>query len=157
MVIAGTVFDPVHKELVTAESGGGSKLNGKPIRITKNLDIKKSILATGFPHRVKRFLPVYLKAFQEVLLKCSGIRRCGSAALDLCHTACGRYGGFWELGLSPWDIAAGSLVVSEAGGIVTDFWGKHNYLENGFLIAAPDSIYLEIQNILSFHFEQFRI
>ena len=94
-----------------------------------------------------------MPAFQNILLQCSGIRRWGSAALDLCYVACGRYNCYWELGTSPWDVAAGSVIVKEAGGVVTDFWGKESFLENGFMIAGSKKIHDKLQEILSFHFK----
>jgi myo-inositol-1(or 4)-monophosphatase len=155
-IIVGVVFDPVRSEMFASMENDGSFLNGSSIDIRSPKDFSKEIIATGFPHRAKRYLPFYLAAFQEIILKCSGVRRCGAAALDLCYTACGRYGGFWELGLSPWDMAAGSLIVKEAGGIITDFWGRGNYLENGFVIAANKQIQKPLQHILLYHFKSFK-
>lgn len=154
--IVGVVFDPVRNEMFTSAETKGSFLNDSPITINSPKEFSKEIMATGFPHRAKRYLPFYLAAFQEIILKCSGVRRCGAAALDLCYTACGRYGGFWELGLSPWDMAAGSLIVKEAGGVISDFWGENNYLDNGFVIAANKQIQKPLLQILSYHFKSFK-
>ena len=153
-IISGVVFNPVLQEMFSAADGEGAFLNDMPISLNSDPNIKRAVIATGFPHRIKRFLPKYLMALQEILLQCSGIRRWGSAALDLCYTACGRYNCYWELGVSPWDVAAGSLIVQEAGGLVTDFWGKENFLDNGFIIAGSKQIHLKVQEILSFHFKQ---
>lgn len=152
-LVAGVVYNPILKEMFSAAEGQGAFLNDEPIKIDDSLDMKLAVLATGFPHRIKEYLPIYLPAFQNILLQCSGIRRWGSAALDLCYVACGRYNCYWELGTSPWDVAAGSVIVKEAGGVVTDFWGKENFLENGFMIAGSKKIHDKLQEILSFHFK----
>lgn len=152
-IIAGVVFNPVLNEMFSAAEGEGAYLNDQAIRVDKDANFSRAVLATGFPHRFKTYLPQYVLAFQEIMLNCSGVRRWGSAALDLAYTACGRYHCFWELGLSSWDVAAGALIVEEAGGIVTDFWGEHNYLESGYLIAGSENIHLKLQEILSFHFK----
>lgn len=152
-MVVGVVYNPDREEMFTAQIDQPACLNDKPIHVDERTDFGRSVLATGFPHQKKRYLPLYLPAFEEIMLKCSGIRRWGSAALDLCYTACGRYGGFWELGLSPWDIAAGSLIVRQAGGVVSDFWGRPGYLENGFIIAGGKHIWKQLQEILNFHFK----
>lgn len=150
-MLVGVVYDPVHDELFSAEKGGGAYLNGQPIKVSHR-PFHQGIIATGFPFKYKAYLPQYLKTFQDIFLKCSGIRRCGSAALDLCYTAAGRFEGFWELGLSPWDIAAGSLLVKEAGGVVTDFWGTPSFLQSGFVIAGNEDVQQNIQEIVNYHF-----
>jgi myo-inositol-1(or 4)-monophosphatase len=152
-IIAGVVFNPVLNEMFIATAGEGAYLNDKPIQVNNDANFTRAVLATGFPHRFKTYLPKYVLAFQEIMLHCSGVRRWGSAALDLAYTACGRYHCFWELGLSPWDIAAGALIVQEAGGIVTDFWGKQNYLNSGYMIAGSRPIHRKLLEILSFHFK----
>jgi len=152
-IIAGVVFNPVLNEMFSAAAGKGAYLNEQPIQVNNDTNFERAVLATGFPHRFKTYLPKYVLAFQEIMLNCSGVRRWGSAALDLAYTACGRYHCFWELGLSPWDLAAGALIVQEAGGVVTDFWGGQNYLENGYMIAGSEHIHLKLQEILSFHFK----
>jgi myo-inositol-1(or 4)-monophosphatase len=149
--VLGLVFDPVHNELFIAEEGEGAFCNKKPIHISNQI-FKYSIIATGFPHRKKQFLPKYLLTFEKIFLECSGMRRCGSAALDLSYVACGRYNGFWELGLSIWDLAAGSYIIESAGGKVCDFWGKNNYLENGFVIAGNDEITEKLLKIIRGYF-----
>jgi myo-inositol-1(or 4)-monophosphatase len=114
--------------------------------------MSEALIATGFPHKAKRYLPDYLLCFEEIFIECSGMRRCGSAAIDLCYTAMGRYEGFWELGLSHWDMAAGSLVVKEAEGIVSDFWGEENYFSSGFIVAGNRQVHQEILKIVKNHF-----
>ncbi len=150
-IIVGVVFDPVHQELFMAERGKGATCNGKKIQVSQR-SMKKSLIATGFPFKFKNYLPQYLHCFEEIFLKCSGMRRCGSAAIDLCYTAIGRFEGFWELGLSIWDMAAGSLIIQEAGGTVSDFWAKDDYLNNGFIIAGNPSVHKNLQAIVNNYF-----
>jgi len=150
-IILGVVYDPVHDELFSAETGKGAFCNEKKIRVSKR-PIGESLIATGFPFKYKNYLPQYLQCFEEIFLHCSGMRRCGSAAIDLCYTAMGKFEGFWELGLSPWDMAAGSLMIQEAGGIVTDFWGKNDYLTNGFIIAGSKNVHKQLERIVKNHF-----
>ncbi|MEJ2636262.1 MAG: inositol monophosphatase family protein [Calditrichia bacterium] len=150
-LVAGVIYDPVRDELFTAEKGSGAFCNGEQMHVGSR-NLKASLIATGFPFRSKDYLPLYLLAFEEIFLGCSGMRRLGSAALDLAYTAKGRFDGFWELGLSIWDIAAGSLMVREAGGIVSDFWGEDGYLNTGFIIAGPQPVHSKLLEILPHHF-----
>jgi len=122
-VVLGVVYDPMREELFQAVEGEGARLNGRPIRVSVIDDINRSLLATGFPYDL-RVSPVNNVAhFNNFLVRAQAVRRCGSAAMDLCYVACGRFDGFWELKLKPWDHAAGSLIVREAGGRVSDFRG----------------------------------
>lgn len=150
-VVAGVVYDPVRDEMFTAEKGGGAFLNGRPIRVSAR-PFTRAIIATGFPFRSKQYLPTYLLTFEDIFLNCSGMRRCGSAALDLAFTAAGRFEGFWELGLSIWDVAAGSLLIREAGGRVSDFWGGDNYLNTGFIVTGNPESHTRLLNIIQTHF-----
>ncbi len=152
-VLCGVVYDPVHDELFQAERGQGAFCNGKPIRVSQENNFSRAVIATGFPHRRKIYLPDYLLTFNEIFLRCSGMRRCGSAALDLCYTAAGRYEGYWELGLSPWDVAAGSLLVSEAGGKVSDFWNRPDFLKSGFIVAGNPSTHARLIDFLKIRFQ----
>lgn len=130
------VYDPIRDELFSAVRGSGAQLNGYRIRVTNKKDFNQSLLATGFPFKQKHHLNSYLATF-EAFFKIGGdIRRAGAAALDLAYTAAGRIDMFWEMGLKPWDIAAGDLLVREAGGVVADFAGGHGYLESGNTVAA---------------------
>ena len=122
-VVAGVVYDPMREELFTAERGGGAALNNRPIRVSKIDDLTQGILSTGFPYDIKTSKLTNLDHWANFAMNAQALRRDGAAALDLCYVACGRYDGFWELNLSPWDTAAGALIVSEAGGRVTDFGG----------------------------------
>lgn len=152
-IIAGVVFNPVDNELFSAAKGQGARLNGTPIHISGITDFSRAFLATGFPHQSKRFLPQFVRSFSDIFFRCAGVRRLGSAALDLCYTACGRFEGFWEIGLNPWDIAAGSLIVCEAGGEVSDFWGNPSYLDSGYVVAGNFAVQKQLINILSIYFE----
>lgn len=145
----GVVYDPLRKELFTAQRGRGACLNGKPIAVTKRPALKESLLATGFPFRAQRHLDLYLESFRRIFLETGWIRRAGSAALDLAYTACGRVDGFWEMSLSPWDVAAGALLIEEAGGKVSDFFGDSRYLETGHITAGNPAVHKQLVKILS--------
>jgi myo-inositol-1(or 4)-monophosphatase len=138
---AAAVYDPLRDEMFTAARGQGAFLNAEPIRVSTAERISQALLVTGIPFRTIDRLEPYLASFRAFILSSSGIRRDGSAALNLAYVACGRYEGFWEMGLSPWDVAAGSLIVQEAGGTVTDFEGRGGYLESGDIIAASQNIH----------------
>jgi myo-inositol-1(or 4)-monophosphatase len=155
-VIAGVVYQPVQDEMFTAVQDKGARLNGVPIRVSDTGDFSRAFLATGFPHHCKRRLPQFARAFSDIFFYSAGVRRLGSAALDLCYTACGRFDAFWETGLNAWDVAAGSLVVQEAGGLVSDFWGNSNYLDSGFIVAGSPIIHKRLVEILSTYFEGHR-
>ncbi|MBM4136126.1 MAG: inositol monophosphatase [Nitrospira sp.] len=150
-IIIGVIFDPLRDELFTAEKGRGAFLNGNSIRISSVSDFKDCLIATGFPFRKKGFIDLYLKLFKNIFNKVSDLRRTGSAALDLAYLACGRCDGFFEIGLSPWDIAAGAIMIQEAGGIVTDFGGGPDYLLTGNIVAGKpaihDKLLEEIKNV----------
>ena len=142
-LILGAVFNPMMKELFYAEKGGGATLNGAPIHVSKKEDFARACLVTGFPYGMPGHGDHPLKVFERAIMRGLPVRRLGSAAIDLCWVACGRFDGFWEYNLSPWDIAAGYLIVAEAGGVITDFEGtpydvfdKETLATNG-LIHAP--------------------
>jgi len=120
--IAGVVYDPPRDELFSAEKGSGAFLNGKPARVSKVGNLAESLVATGFPSH-KRHKNPNIHFYHQITLRTHGVRRAGSAAIDLCYVACGRYDGYWEFNLNPWDTAAGVLIVEEAGGTVSDFRG----------------------------------
>jgi len=130
------VYDPLREELFTASRGSGALLNDRRIRVTKRKGLEGALVGTGFPYRYHDHLDAYLGMFRDIIMQTAGIRRPGSAALDLAYVAAGRYDGFWELGLAEWDLAAGALLVKEAGGIVTDIGGGDRYLETGNIIAG---------------------
>jgi myo-inositol-1(or 4)-monophosphatase len=138
---AGAIVDPCRDELFSAHRGGGARLNGHAVRVTSPASLQISLIATGFPFRELSRLPGYLEAFESFCRSTSGLRRAGAASLDLAYTACGRYDGFFEVGLSPWDVAAGALLVMEAGGIVTDTSGGADYLTTGSIVAAGPALH----------------
>ncbi len=143
-VIMGLVYDPLRHEIFTAEKGKGTFLNGKPVRVSSVPDLSNSLVTTGFPFRRKDLIDPYLRLFKNIFYQVSDIRRAGSAALDLASLAAGRCDCFFEIGLGPWDIAAGSILIKEAGGIVTDFGGGTDYMLTGNTIAANPVLYPEI-------------
>ncbi len=132
------VYDPLAREEFTAVRGRGAKLNSRRLRVSQQPGIRDALIGTGFPFRPEQMsqMDQYLHVFQEVARQSAGIRRAGAAALDLAYVAAGRLDGFWESGLSIWDIAAGDLLIREAGGLVTDYAGGHDYLEKGSIIAG---------------------
>lgn len=130
------VFDPLHNELFTASRGAGAQMNDRRIRVSRVQNMAGALLGTGFPFKTMDHLETWINMFRALLPHCSGVRRAGSAALDLAHVAAGRLDGFWEIGLKPWDIAAGCLLIQEAGGFVTDFDGRHRFLETGNVVAG---------------------
>lgn len=138
---AGLVYDPLRDELFTASRGNGAQLNGKRIRVAGAKDLDGALLATGFPFKKPHQIDLYLNLFKSMFPHCGDMRRAGSAALDLAYVAAGRVDGFWELGLMEWDIAAGALLVQEAGGLVADFNGGHKFLESGNVIAANPKVF----------------
>ncbi|HEX6791832.1 MAG TPA: inositol monophosphatase family protein [Candidatus Krumholzibacteria bacterium] len=129
-------YSPVHREMFHAVRGAGAYLNDAPMHVSRLHEPNRILLGTGFPFRARHLLGVYLSSFALFFNRSRGIRRGGAAALDLAYVAAGRLDGFWELTLSPWDIAAGILLVEEAGGRVTDFFGGHTYLETGHVIVT---------------------
>ena len=140
-LVAGVVYDPIHDELFHAARGCGAKLNESAIVCREPASLHDALIATGFPFREMSRLSGYMTAFEGFVRTTAGLRRAGSASLDLAFTACGRYDGFWEVGLSAWDIAAGALLVSEAGGRVTDIAGGPNALIDGSIVAAGATIH----------------
>jgi len=147
-VLCGVVYNPVSEEMFKAVRGGGARLNTMPIKVSETGVLMESLLGTGFSARIREAADNNLAHFGKFALKTQGIRRCGSAALDLCFVACGRMDGYWELGLKPWDIAAGSLIVTEAGGKVTDFDGKEINTEGSRIIASNGRVHEEMIQIL---------
>jgi myo-inositol-1(or 4)-monophosphatase len=137
----GVIYDPVQQELFVASRGEGAQLNDRRIRVSQNQKLETALITTGFPFKMPQQLNSYLATFNNLLSQTSDLRRTGSAALDLAYVAAARLDGYWELTLSPWDIAAGVLLVKEAGGMVSDFQGEENYLTNGTLVAGNPRIF----------------
>jgi len=151
-LVLGVVFDPLRQELFKGAKGSGAFLNEAPIRTSKTAELDKALLATGFPYDRRERADFYLAFFKAFMVRCQGIRRAGSAALDLCYLACGRIDGFWELKLHPWDTAAASLIVREAGGMVSDFngdefsiWGEETLGSNGLIHAEMVAVASKIK------------
>lgn len=138
------IFDPLKDELFTASRGQGAQLNGRRIRVSSKRSLNGTLLGTGFPYKDERNLDVYLESLKLMIPPSAGIRRAGSAALDLAYVAAGRLDGFWELALKPWDIAAGVLLIQEAGGMVSDFEGGHKHLETGNIVAGNPRVFKEM-------------
>ena len=137
----GVVYDPLRDELFTASKGAGAFLNDRRIRVSKCTRLGDALVGTGFPFKELTRVDLYLRQLKHLMEKSSGVRRAGAAALDLAYVACGRLDGFWELGLSPWDIAAGALLIQEAGGLVGDLDGDQSFLESGDLCAAAPKLF----------------
>jgi len=135
------VFDPLKNELFTASRGDGAQLNDRRIRVSAVSELGYALLGTGFPFKSHEYLEEWINTLRSLLLQTSGIRRAGSAALDLAHVACGRFDGFWEFGLNPWDMAAGALLIQEAGGLVGDFAGGQDFLISGNIVAGNPKIF----------------
>jgi myo-inositol-1(or 4)-monophosphatase len=147
-VVAGVIYDPNHDEMFTAAKGEGAFLNGRPIRVSKTKELINSLLVTGFPYDIARNPDHAIEHFVHFLAEGRGIRRLGSAALDLAYTAAGRFDGFWEVNLNPWDMAAGVLLVSEAGGKVTDFSGAPQSIYQKQVVASNGIIHDAMLRIL---------
>ncbi len=143
-IITGVIFDPLREEIFTAKKEKGAFLNGQPIKISVIRELKNSLITTGFPFRKKEMIDAYLRLFKNIFHRVSDIRRAGSAAIDLAYLACGRCDGFFEIGLSTWDVAAGSILIKEAGGMVTDFGGGSDYLSTGNIVAGTPALHEEI-------------
>ena len=148
VITQGVVFDPVKNELFTATRGGGAYLNDKRIRVSKCDKLANALIGTGFPFRDGQDLDRYMAMFKAVTQATVGVRRPGAAALDLAYVAAGRFDGFWEMGLSPWDIAAGSLLIQEAGGLIGDLDGENKYLETGEVVAGNSKVFAQLLRLL---------
>ena len=148
-VVCGIVLDPFGNELFTATAGGGAALNGHPIRVSETSALADSLLATGFPYNVSELLPEVLKRMGNCLQASMGVRRLGAAALDLCYVAAGRFEGFWEQHLKPWDTAAGMLIAVEAGATVTDMAGGPFHVQSPAIVASNGRIHTELLTALS--------
>jgi len=135
------IYDPMRDELFTASRGDGAQLNNKRIRVSSHFKINEALLGTGFPYSDMKYLEPYMAMLKSLIPNTAGIRRPGSAALDLAYVAAGRLDGFWELDLKSWDIAAGALLVQEAGGLVGDLTGNNNYLESGHIVCANPKLF----------------
>jgi len=148
-IVIGVVYDPMRDELFSAIKNNGAFLNKNPIKVSTVNKLSESLLATGFPYELQSNFNLNMDIFREMYRNSQGVRRLGSAALDLCYTACGRLDGFWEFDLNPWDVAAGALIVSEAGGKLSDFSGKDFSIYDRQVLATNGIIESKMLEILS--------
>jgi myo-inositol-1(or 4)-monophosphatase len=144
VVQQGVIYDPVRNDLFTATRGRGAFLNDRRIRVSRRTHLRDCLIGTGFPFRDGSYLDTYLLMMKTMITHTAGLRRPGAAALDLAYVAAGFYDGFWEVGLNPWDVAAGSLLVLEAGGLIGDLAGNDGYLHGGQIIAANPKVFAQI-------------
>jgi myo-inositol-1(or 4)-monophosphatase len=144
----GAVHNTLTAETWYATKGGGAFHNGARIRVSEIGNLKQALIGTGFPFKALELLPRYLGQLALILSNSAGVRRAGSAAIDLCHVASGMFDGFWELSLQPWDIAAGALIVREAGGVITDMSGSQNVVKTGSVLAGNRAIYEALSSLL---------
>ncbi|MBA7647211.1 Inositol-1-monophosphatase [subsurface metagenome] len=147
-VVLGLIYDPMREEMFSAVKGEGAFLNGEGIRVSAVDDLNRSLLATGFPYDIRASKVNNITHFNNFLTRVQGIRRCGSAAMDLCYVASGRFDGFWELKLSPWDMAAGALIVQEAGGLISDFQNGEFTIYGAEILASNGLIHQQIVEVL---------
>jgi len=144
----GVVLNPVSGEIFSATIGKGADLNGRPIRVSPTKTLSESLLVTGFPYDFKTIMPSVFNRFTNFMVASQGVRRLGSASLDLCYVACGRFDGFWEQNLKPWDTAAGAIIAREAGAVVTDFSGEPYAGDKKEILAANSDIHDEMLTLL---------
>ena len=142
------IYDPNRNDLFTSSRGAGAFMNNRRIRVSKTLKLRDALIGTGFPFRDGAAFDEYVIQFKKLMPKTAGLRRPGSAALDLAYVAAGFYDGFWEMKLSPWDMAAGALLIMEAGGLVTGIDGEDSYMDSGAIVAATPKIFPELLKIL---------
>ena len=149
VVTQGVIYDPVRNDLFTATRGRGAFLNERRIRVSRRQHLRDCLIGTGFPFRDGSYLETYLQMMRTMIVHTAGLRRPGAAALDLAYVAAGSYDGFFEVGLNPWDVAAGSLLVLEAGGLIGDLKGEGDYLHSGQVIAANPKIFSQMVQALA--------
>jgi myo-inositol-1(or 4)-monophosphatase len=149
VVQQGVVFDPARNDMFYASRGRGAFLNDRRLRVSKRIQLADSLVGTGFPFRRGDNFQRYVQMFQTVMQHCAGVRRPGAAALDLCYVAAGWYDGFFETGLSPWDVAAGSLMVTEAGGLIGNFTGDADFLHQREVVAGNPKVYGQLVQLLA--------
>lgn len=138
------VYDPVKNELFTGSKGRGAFLNDRRVRVSKCAHLRDALIGTGFPFKELTRLDLYMKQMRTMMRSCSGVRRAGAAALDLSYVACGRLDGFWEMGLSKWDMAAGALLIKEAGGLVGGLSGEDDWYESGDIVAGTPKVFAQL-------------
>ena len=149
VITQGVIYDPVRNDLFTATRGRGAFLNDRRMRVSRRTHLRDCLIGTGFPFRDGSYLDTYLQMMRAMIQQTAGLRRPGAAALDLAYVAAGFYDGFFEIGLNPWDVAAGSLLVLEAGGLIGDLSGEGDYLHGGQVIAATPKVFAQMVNVLA--------
>jgi len=149
--IAGVIYEPLREIFFTGERGSGAFRNGERMRVSSQAQVEGSFLATGFPFRAQEYVTTYVAIFTDIIRVSKGVRRAGSAALDLAYTAAGIFDGFFEIHLSPWDVAAGALLVTEAGGRVSDFSGGQRWFERGNIVGASPGVHEELLEVIARH------
>jgi myo-inositol-1(or 4)-monophosphatase len=148
----GVIYDPLRQEMFTASRGEGAQLDGRRIRVTNRRDLADALIGTGFPYRRgSAGLDPYMALLKDVIRNAAGVRRPGAAALDLAYVAAGRLDGFWETGLKPWDLAAGALLIREAGGIISGLDGSEGFMETGHVLAGSPKIYAGLARLAAGH------
>jgi myo-inositol-1(or 4)-monophosphatase len=150
-VTQAVVFDPVRNDLYTASKGAGAYLNDRRIRVSKRTRLEGALIGTGFPYSRMDHADAYLHMLRAVMQDTAGVRRPGAASLDLCYVAAGYYDAFWEIGLSPWDIAAGTLLITEAGGLVGDLRGESRYMKSGNIVAGNPRVFVQLLQLIEPH------
>jgi myo-inositol-1(or 4)-monophosphatase len=145
------VYDPGRNDLFTASKGAGAYLNDTRIRVSKRAHLQPALIGTGFPYRELENMEAYFGMMRDIIKNTTGIRRAGAAALDLAYVAAGRLDGFWEFGLSKWDIAAGALLITEAGGLVGDLQGNDSYMESGNIVAGNPKVFAQLLPLIAPH------
>ncbi len=152
-VVFGLIYDPLSGDEFHAASGQGAFLNGQSITVSRTPELDSALGATGFPFKAPELVTPYSRTFKSLISRCEDMRRCGSAALDLAYTACGRYDFFWEAFLRPWDFMAGKLLIAEAGGLSSDFAGKELAVKTSSVLAANKSLYPQLLKIIGNYFK----
>ncbi len=147
-IVTAVVYNPLTNEMYWAEKGKGTFCNDQKIHVSTTSTLNESFIATGFPFKAKHMLDDYMHAFRSIFDHAIGARRLGSAAIDMAYVAAGKFDGFWELGLKPWDMAAGALLITEAGGKITDFWDKPNYMNSSYVLASNNKIHDNLGTII---------
>ena len=153
-VTGAVIYEPLREQMFVAEKGKGAFLNGERIHVSTHTELEGAFLATGFPFRAQKHVATYTQVFGDVISVVKGVRRAGSAALDLAYTAAGIFDGFFELHLAPWDVAAGSLLVREAGGVVSDFSGGDQFWERGNIIGAAPGVHEKLLRLIGRHTDE---
>jgi myo-inositol-1(or 4)-monophosphatase len=150
-ITQAVIYDPTRNDLFTASKGRGAYLNDTRLRVTKRTHLQGSLIGTGFPFRELSHMDAYMKMLRDMMKSTAGVRRPGSATLDLAYVAAGRLDGFWEIGLSKWDMAAGSLLVTEAGGLVGDLEGNEGWMDSGNIVAGAPKVFAEMLQLIGPH------